>query len=76
MIADLNPQSARLRPALHRLIDRHGATAVLWTLLRALLMPRRRRPRPPDPYHLSPHMRRDIGLPPAERHVTRYYELR
>ncbi|MBM3606227.1 MAG: hypothetical protein FJX25_16325 [Alphaproteobacteria bacterium] len=76
MIADLHPQSARLRPAIHRLIDRHGATAVSWALVRALLMPRRRRPRPPDPYHLSPHMRRDIGLPPLERHVPRYYDLR
>lgn len=76
MIADLNPQSARLRPAIHRLIDRHGATAVLWAWVRALLMPRRRRPRPPDPCHLSPHMRRDIGLPPADPQVLRYHDLR
>jgi hypothetical protein len=76
MIAELHPQAARLHPSLHRLIVRHGATAVTWALIRALLAPRRRRARPPDPYHLSPHMRRDIGLPPEPPHVPRYYELR
>lgn len=76
MIAELHPQAARLNPALHRLIARHGRMAVLWAMIRALLLPRRRRPRPPDPYHLSPHMRRDIGLPPAPPKVPRYYELR
>ncbi|WP_265500208.1 hypothetical protein [Paracoccus beibuensis] len=76
MIAELHPQANSLHPTLHRLIRRHGATAVLWALVRALLLPRRRRPRPPDPYHLSPHMRRDIGLPPVEPHVPRHYELR
>ena len=45
-------------------------------MIRALLLPRRRRPRPPDPYRLSPHMRRDIGLPPEPPTVPRYYELR
>lgn len=76
MIADLHPQTARLRPAMHRLIARHGATAVLWAAIRAALLPRRRRPRPPDPYLMSPHMRRDIGLPPQGPHVPRYYDLR
>ncbi|WP_304616778.1 hypothetical protein [Paracoccus sp. (in: a-proteobacteria)] len=76
MIAELHPQASRLNPALHRLIARHGRMAVLWAMIRALLLPRRRRPRPPDPYHLSPHMRRDIGLPPEPPTVPRYYELR
>lgn len=76
MIADLHPTRARLRPAVHRLIARHGVAAVLWATIRAALLPRRRRPRPPDPYHLSAHMRRDIGLPPPGPHVPRYYELR
>lgn len=76
MIADLHPQRHSLRPAIHRLIARHGATAVLWAAIRAALLPRRRRPRPPDLRHLSPHLRRDLGLPPHAAHVPRYYELR
>ncbi|WP_282602007.1 hypothetical protein [Paracoccus sp. PARArs4] len=76
MIAEMHPGHGPLMPAMHRLILRHGASAVAWAMLRALLMPRKRRPRPPDPYHLSPHMRRDIGLPPEAPHVPRYYELR
>lgn len=76
MIAQLNPQVHSLHPALHRLILRHGARAVTFALFRALVIKRRKRPRPPDIYHLSPHMRRDIGLPPQPPHVPRYYELR
>lgn len=76
MIAQATPRAANLRPDIHRLIKRHGTAPVIWALLRALLLPRRRRPRPPDPYHLSPRMRRDIGLPPEPPHVPRYYELR
>lgn len=76
MIAHAHPRARDLRPDIHRLILRHGRASVTWALIRALLLPRRRRPRPPDPYHLSPHMRRDIGLPPAPPHVPRYYELR
>ena len=76
MIAQMTPQAPALRPTLHRLIARHGATAVTFALFRALLIRRRKRPRPPDAYHLSPHMRRDIGLPPAGPHVPKYYELR
>ena len=64
MIAQATPRAAQLRPELNRLIRRHGTAPVIWALIRTLLLPRRRRPRPPDPYHLSPHMRRDIGLPP------------
>lgn len=71
VVRDVTPANA-----IDRLIDRYGATAVLWSTIRALLRPRRRRPRPPDPYSLSPHMRRDIGLPPPERYVPKYYELR
>ncbi|OJH45560.1 hypothetical protein IE00_04325 [Paracoccus sp. SM22M-07] len=76
MIAQMTPQAPALRPALHRLIARHGAAAVTFALFRALLIRRRKRPRPPDAYRLSPHMRRDIGLPPAGPHVPKYYELR
>lgn len=76
MIAHAHPQAASLRPDLHRLIVRHGATAVTFALFRALLVKRRKRPRPPDAYHLSPHMRRDIGLEPHRPHVPLYYELR
>lgn len=76
MIAQLPLRAASPRPTIDRLILRYGATAVLWAMIRALLLPRRRRPRPPDPYLLSPHMRRDIGLPPREPYVPKYYELR
>lgn len=76
MIADMQPHSVRLRPTIHRLVARHGATAVIWAAIRAALLPRRRRARPPDPYTLSPHIRRDIGLPPAGPYVPRYYDLR
>ncbi|SET44430.1 hypothetical protein [Paracoccus homiensis] len=76
MIARLPARALTPRPSIERLIAHYGATAVLWATLRALMMPRKKRPRPPDPYALSPHMRRDIGLPPAEPHVPKYYELR
>lgn len=76
MIAQLPARVQTPRSSIDRLIDRYGATAVLWATIRALLMPRRRRPRPPDPDHLSPHMRRDIGLTPHQPYVPKYYELR
>ena len=43
-------------------IEAHGAARVLLSAMRALLRPKAR---PPDTAHLSPHLRRDIGLPPA-----------
>lgn len=76
MIAQYAPRAANARIGMQRLLDRHGTMPVLWALIRALLMPRRRRPRPPDPYHLSPHLRRDIGLPPHDPIAPKYYELR
>lgn len=76
MIAQLHPQANALQPALHRLILRHGARAVIFALFRAMIIRRKKRPRPPDAYHLSPHMRREIGLAPLPPHVPRYYELR
>ncbi|MDN5569252.1 MAG: hypothetical protein L0G27_11010 [Paracoccus sp. (in: a-proteobacteria)] len=76
MIAQLHPQAPSLRPALHRLIARHGATAVTFALFRALLVKRRKRPRPPDLYHLSAHLRRDIGLEATRPYVPKYYDLR
>lgn len=76
MIAQIPAHLLSPRPGVERLIDLHGKLPVLWALIRALLAPRKRRPRPPDPYHLSPHMRRDLGLPPLPPHVPRYYELR
>ncbi|RMC34286.1 hypothetical protein [Paracoccus alkanivorans] len=76
MIAQLPARVLTPRPTIERLIHRYGAMPVLWATIRALLMPRKRRARPPDPYHLSPHLRRDIGLPPERPHVPKYYELR
>lgn len=48
-------------PSLRLLIDQHGALAVGIAYLRAALA---RRKHPPDilAEHLSPHLRRDIGL--------------
>lgn len=63
------------RTGLETLIDRHGATAVTWSLIRLLLLPRKRRARPPDAAHLSPHMRRDIGLPPLPPDRRRYTDF-
>lgn len=76
MIAQLPVRAHTPRNSIDRLIDRYGAMAVLSSAILALLRPRKRRPRPPDPYHLSPHMRRDIGLAPQEPVVPRYFELR
>ncbi|MBK4214746.1 hypothetical protein JJJ17_02280 [Paracoccus caeni] len=76
MIAQFTTRAPNPRIGMQRLLDRHGTMPVLLALIRALLLPRRRRPRPPDPYHLSPHMRRDIGLPPIEPYVPKYFDLR
>lgn len=76
MIATLPAQALTPRPTVETLIERFGAMAVLWATVRALLRPRRRRPRPPDLYLLSPHMRRDLGLPPPPVFMPKYFELR
>lgn len=76
MIAKAPARTILLRPKIETLLAHHGTLPVLWALARALLNPRRRRPRPPDPYELSPHLRRDIGLPPEEPYIPKYYELR
>jgi len=55
--------SLPLLPDLKRLIERHGAWSVGFAYLRAAVV-RRRRPPPFDFRTLSPHLRRDIGLPP------------
>lgn len=51
-------------PDLARLIDRHGATRVLATLM-AIVWNRRRRRRAAE--DLPVHLRADIGLPPREQ---------
>jgi hypothetical protein len=76
MYATLPARALSPRSSIERLIDRYGATAVLTATLRALVVPRRRRARPPDPYSLSPHLRRDIGIPPEGPIAMRYYDLR
>ena len=53
------------RAALERLIARHGARAVLFGMIAALIRPRRkRRENVLQPNQISPHLRRDIGLLP------------
>ncbi len=51
------------RDLIDEAIDLHGPTRVLLAAFRALLRPRAR---PPDAGHISPHLRRDIGLPPRD----------
>ena len=63
--------------AMRLLMDQHGVWAVLRGLMAALIRPRRVLParktvRLDD---LSPHMRRDMGLPPIEG-PRKYWELR
>ena len=58
--------------ALRLLVDQHGVWAVLRALAAALLTPA---PEVIGLDHLSPHMRRDMGLPPIEG-PRKYWELR
>ncbi len=62
-----NPPVAEMR----RLLDVHGAAAVARALLRAF-MSRRRVPRAALPDTL----RADVGLPPVEREMRRYWDVR
>jgi len=62
-----NPPVAEMR----RLIDIHGAATVARALIGALAARRHRvRPLVPDT------LRRDVGLPPAELEMRRYWEIR
>lgn len=63
MIARSSALAIPLRPEMENLLTRHGTMPVIWALARALLNPRHRKTRPPDVSSLSPHLRRDIGLP-------------
>ncbi len=56
---------------MHRLIDLHGVTGVMRALVGALLA--RRRARAPA---LPDILRSDVGLPPPEREMRRYWEVR
>ncbi len=62
-----NPPVAELR----RLIDVHGAIVVARALMRALVA-RRRKPRAAVPDTL----RTDVGLPPVDLEMRRYWEIR
>lgn len=76
MIAQLPARVVTPRSSVERLINHYGAMPVLWATIRVLLTPRKRQPRPPDSAYLSPHLRRDIGLPPITSTMPKYYELR
>lgn len=73
MIANAPAQAISLRPKMENLLARHGTMPVIWALIHALLPPRRRRARPPDLSVLSPHLRRDIGMPDPPR-APRYWD--
>ena len=58
--------------AVKLLVDQHG----VWAVLRAFVVLVVRHEREVVVLdHLSPHMRRDMGLPPIEQ-PTKYWELR
>ena len=52
------------RAALAALVAEHGGLRVMLAAAAAALAPQ---PRPPDADALSPHLRRDLGLPPEPR---------
>lgn len=58
--------------AVKLLVDQHGAWTVLRAYVTLLLVPKREVVRLDD---LSPHMRRDMGLPPIDS-PRKYWELR
>ena len=72
MNAILKKDQATPSVAVRLLVDQHGVWAILRALAAALLTPTREVVRLDD---LSPHMRRDMGLPPIES-GRKYWELR
>jgi hypothetical protein len=62
MTSDLIAEPLRPVEALNALIARHGPLRVILALPAALLL--RRRERPAMWHDLSPHLQRDIGIPP------------
>ncbi len=70
MLEAHNPNRADTAPdGIEALVARHGALPVLVAVLRALLRRPQLRPPPADPAALTPHLRRDIGLPPESAHA-------
>ncbi len=65
MNAILNDQTSSVRHAVERLVSEYGFRAVTAALMLRLVRPTRA-PAGPMIGQLSEHMRRDIGLPPAE----------
>lgn len=57
-------EDLRAHSAIEAAIALHGAWAVLFAAISALLRGRMRKTRPPDAGVLCAHMRADIGLPP------------
>jgi hypothetical protein len=72
MNALLNSEETTPSVAMKLLVDQHGAWAVLRALA-AVLMPKRREVVRLD--DLTPHLRRDMGLPPIDS-PRKYWELR
>ena len=71
MNALLNSDETTPSVAMKLLVDQHGAWAVLRALA-AVMMPKRREVVRLD--DLTPHLRRDMGLPPVEQ-PRKYWEL-
>jgi hypothetical protein len=74
MNAILNSDETTPLVAMESLVAKHG----VWTVLvafAALLVRRKGKEDHVQLDHLSPYLRRDLGLPPVE-HVRQYWELR
>lgn len=72
MNASVNNDEITPSVAMRALVDQHGVWAVLRALLAAVVRPAPEVIRLDD---LSPHLRRDMGLPPIEG-PRKYWELR
>ena len=72
MNALVNNDETKPSVAIKLLVEQHGAWRVLRAFLALFLAPEQKAARLGD---LSPHMRRDMGLPPLEQ-PAKYWELR
>ncbi|WP_157994778.1 hypothetical protein [Paracoccus tegillarcae] len=79
MIARLPLRGSTPHLTLQQLIDRHGTRvvviALIGTMIRGARKPKRRR-RNAAAERLSPHLRRDIGLPPYRDDSPRHWDIR
>ncbi|WP_185968378.1 hypothetical protein [uncultured Paracoccus sp.] len=61
---------------MNKLIERHGTATVLFALIATIIRRRPRRANGVPVTMLSPHLRRDIGLPPHCEERPRHWDIR